>query len=92
MALAGLLILGTVGPAAGAEPPQARTASPANSTAPRLTEYKVPAGTALLLKLRTPLDSSTAAVDDQNGSGHFDRVKRKRRLDPTDIRGSRLNG
>lgn len=33
--------------------------------AERLERYQVPAGTALLLKLRTPLDSATASVDDQ---------------------------
>ena len=33
--------------------------------AQRLTRYQVAAGTALLLELRTPLDSATALVDDQ---------------------------
>jgi hypothetical protein len=32
---------------------------------PALARFQVAAGTALLLKLRTPLDSATAAVDDQ---------------------------
>jgi hypothetical protein len=39
--------------------------SPARSAAPALARFQVAAGTALLLTLRTPLDSSTAAVDDQ---------------------------
>jgi hypothetical protein len=33
--------------------------------AARLDRYQVPAGTALLLKLKTPLDSSKVSVDDQ---------------------------
>jgi hypothetical protein len=33
--------------------------------AERLDSYQVPAGTALLLKLRTPVDSATASIDDQ---------------------------
>src|SRR5688572_23981115 len=32
---------------------------------PRLDKHQVPAGTAFLLTLRTPLDSATANVDDQ---------------------------
>lgn len=33
--------------------------------APSAERYQVPAGTALLLKLKTPIDSGTMAVDDQ---------------------------
>ena len=43
--------------------------SPADSSqkagTPRLDKHQVPAGTAFLLTLRTPLDSATANVDDQ---------------------------
>ena len=39
--------------------------SSAKAAAPRLTRYQVAAGSALLLTIRTPLDSATAVVDDQ---------------------------
>lgn len=37
----------------------------AKSASPSLDRYQVPAGTALLLKLKTPLDSGTASIHDQ---------------------------
>jgi hypothetical protein len=60
-----LLCLAVPDPVAGERRAQDRTASPAKSGAPRLDRYQVPAGAALLLKLRTPLDSASASVDDQ---------------------------
>jgi hypothetical protein len=65
VALAGLLMLGTFGSATDRDLQQGRTPPPATGSAPRLAEYGVPAGSALLLKLLTPLDSATASVDDQ---------------------------
>ena len=43
----------------------ARTGSSSTTSAARFARYQVAAGTGLLLKLRTPLDSATASVDDQ---------------------------
>ena len=45
-------------PASFAETPQ-------KAETPRLDKHQVPAGTAFLLTLRTPLDSATSEVDDQ---------------------------
>jgi hypothetical protein len=66
-ALAGVLVLlGAMFLAAQAlEAHQSRTNSSVKATAPRLDRYQVPAGAALLLKLRTPLSSATTSVDDQ---------------------------
>jgi hypothetical protein len=44
---------------------QSRATSPPRASGPRPARYQVPAGSALLLKLRRPVDSSTAAVNDQ---------------------------
>ncbi len=56
-----------IGAAALVSPPgfagQAR--APKKAAAEATDRYQVPAGTALLLKLRTPLDSGTASIDDQ---------------------------
>jgi len=55
-------------PAAGPEAnptAQGRAASGIKLTAARFDNHQVPAGAALLLKLRTPLDSASASVDDQ---------------------------
>jgi hypothetical protein len=60
-----LLSLAAPGPAEAGDRIQERTASPARTVAPRLDRYQVPAGAALLLKLRTPIDSASASVDDQ---------------------------
>ena len=60
-----LLSLTVSGPAEAGERTQERTASPARTIAPRLDRYQVPAGAALLLKLRTPIDSASASIDDQ---------------------------
>ena len=54
-----------IGPVGASGEPQARQASTHEGNRQRFERYQVPAGTALLLKLRTPLDSSSAAVDDQ---------------------------
>lgn len=63
-AIAPLLILGAmllVSPPGIAD--QSRPSG--KGTSPALDRYQVPAGTALLLKLKTPLDSGTASVHDQ---------------------------
>ena len=44
---------------------EGRNASSKKSTAPKVDEYRVAAGSALLLKLRTPLNSASSAVDQQ---------------------------
>ena len=44
---------------------ESRAASDGGGAGLRMARYQVAAGTALLVKLRTPLDSATAAVDDQ---------------------------
>ena len=45
---------------------QQSSLSPASrKVKPRLDQYRMPAGTPLLLKLRTRVDSATASVDDQ---------------------------
>ena len=62
--IAALLVVGAtalVSPPSLAE--QAR--GPKKAPAASIDRYQVPAGTALLLKLRTPLDSGKASVDDQ---------------------------
>ena len=46
-------------------PGLAGQAKDSRKPAARLDRYQVPAGTALLLKLKTPLDSSKVSVDDQ---------------------------
>lgn len=51
-----VLLTGAMSGSVAAEGPQNR---------PRLQRYQVAAGTALLVKLRTPLDTATASVDDQ---------------------------
>ena len=43
----------------------ARSYAPKKTTEPRLEQYRLPAGSALLLKLRTPLGSASSSVDDQ---------------------------
>lgn len=56
-----------IGAAALVSPP-GRAESPEDgqkANAPRADRYQVPAGTALLLKLKTPIDSGKLAVDDQ---------------------------
>jgi hypothetical protein len=45
--------------------PASYAGSPQKTGTPHLDKHQVPAGTAFLLTLRTPLDSATAAVDDQ---------------------------
>ena len=45
--------------------PPSSADSSQKAAAPRLDKHQVPAGTAFLLTLRTPLDSATANVDDQ---------------------------
>jgi hypothetical protein len=54
-----------VGAPATAGQDQGRPAAPGKSGVPKYDAYQVPAGSALLLKLRTPLDSAASAVDDQ---------------------------
>lgn len=44
---------------------QARQAASSKGGSGKYAAYQVPAGSALLLKLRTPVDSATSAVDDQ---------------------------
>ena len=59
-----LLIIGAamlISPPSNAEQAKRSQKAPSES----LAGYQVPAGTALLLKLKTPLDSGTAAVNDQ---------------------------
>lgn len=53
------------GPISASGEPQTRQASTRKGNRQQFARYQVPAGTALLLKLRTPLDSSSSAVDDQ---------------------------
>ena len=63
-ALALAVVIGLSSPAvAGGK--QAEQAAGAKKGSPKHQAYQVPAGSALLLKLRTPLDSAAAAVDDQ---------------------------
>lgn len=50
--------------ATGGQSPASRSAS-AKAPAQKFERYQVATGTALLLKLRTPLDSATAMVDQQ---------------------------
>ena len=63
--LAGLLMFVTAVPAL-APAPQSRTRT-AEQTAhvDGFVNYRIPAGTALLLELRTPFDSASAKVDDE---------------------------
>ena len=59
-------LLLVIGAALLVSPPGlAGQAKDSRKSAPRLDRYQVPAGTALLLKLKTPLDSSKVSVDDQ---------------------------
>ena len=66
-AVAGVLIIVWMtasGIAGGYEPQKSR--GPAISTEPsQFARYQVPAATALLLKLRTPLDSATTSIGEQ---------------------------
>ena len=64
---AGIGAMTSHGPAWSAEAAQqkARGAAAAKPAAPQYARYQVAAGTALLLKMSTPLNSGTAAVDDQ---------------------------
>ena len=48
----------------GSQTPASRAAK-SKPAAPKFERYQVAAGTALLLKLRTPLDSATATIDQQ---------------------------
>jgi hypothetical protein len=59
------MLLGVIVACAGTAAAQESRRAPAKHAAPQLTRYQVAAGTALLLTMRTPLDSSTALVDDQ---------------------------
>ena len=61
-AAAALLLVAAVPAAVAADQ---RNAPATKGAAPRLVRYQVAAGTALLLEMRTPLDSATALVDDQ---------------------------
>jgi hypothetical protein len=66
--LAGLLVLEMAMSVSAhtLEPRQSRTnSSGKGDAAAQLDRYQVPAGAALLLKLRTPLSSATASIDDQ---------------------------
>jgi len=66
VSVAAFLILGAATPGqATSSEQEARTASSSTASGARLARYQVAAGTALLLKLRTPLDSATASVNDQ---------------------------
>jgi hypothetical protein len=60
--MAGVLVLGMAmaGPARGHE-----LQKPDGKAAARFARYQVPAATALLLKLRTPLDSASTSVGEQ---------------------------
>ena len=53
------------GSAASSGSQESRRASSSAASGSRVDRYQVAAGTALLLKLRTPLDSATTSVDDQ---------------------------
>ena len=62
--LASVLVIGAaalVSPPGLAESPRGTQ----KASAPRTDRYQVPAGTALLLKLKTPIDSGKLSVDDQ---------------------------
>jgi len=59
------MLAGAIVACAGTAAAQESRRAPAKSAAPQLTRYQVAAGTALLLTMRTPLDSATALVDDQ---------------------------
>ena len=67
IAVAASLILGLATPlqATGESQQESRPASSNAASGPRFARYQVAAGSALLLKLRTPLDSATASVNDQ---------------------------
>jgi hypothetical protein len=64
LAIALALVIGLPS-AAGAGEKQAEQAAAAKKGSRKYQAYQVPAGSALLLKLRTPLDSAASAVDDQ---------------------------
>lgn len=60
-----LAVVATLSPPAIAADDQVRQAASVKSGSRKYEAYQVPAGSALLLKLRTPLDSARLAVDDQ---------------------------
>lgn len=68
LAVAGVLVVSLLAhaPASSAGERQGgRGPSPKKTAPQKVDEYQIPAGSALLLKLRTPLDSASSAVDEQ---------------------------
>lgn len=57
--------LAVTGSAEGTQRQDSRSSASSKAASRPVDRYQVAAGTALLLRLRTPLDSSTTSVDDQ---------------------------